>query len=179
MDPHGDSSPSVPEVREAAVLLADPRLTAVGLLVEASTGIFQSFERGLAEHGVSGPAFEVLVRLARSPDQRLRMSELALQSTLTNSGLTRLVDRLERAELVGREPCETDRRGFYATLTDDGLHKVLALLPAHLDSVERTFTGVLEPRELDAFLATLRKLRAVVRPTSDPMRAREAADRLT
>ena len=54
--------------------------------------------------------FEVLIRLARTPGQRLRMSDLAAQTTLSASGLTRAVDRLEAAGLVDREACPTDRR---------------------------------------------------------------------
>ena len=64
--------------------------------------------------------FEVLLRLARTPGGRLRMSDLAAQTTLTASGLTRVVDRLEDAGLVKREACPTDRRSTYAVLTAEG-----------------------------------------------------------
>ncbi len=157
-------------------LLDDPRLTAMGLLVETSAGITEVFQRELEALGISGSAFEVLIRLARSPERRLRMTELAAQSTLTNSGLTRLVDRLEHAGLVGREPCETDRRGFFATLTPEGLAKVASVLPTHLVVVESILTGVLDPDELAVFLGALRKVRAVVKPTSDPAFAAAVAD---
>lgn len=178
MDANGAASPRPPDDPDVpGFLLDDPRLTAMGLLVETSAGVFDVFQRELESLGVSGSAFEVLIRLARSPDRRLRMTELATQSTLTNSGLTRLVDRLEDAGLVGREPCETDRRGFFATLTDEGLEKVTRILPAHLATVERILTGVLEPAELATFLGALRKVRAVVRPGSDPTVARTVADR--
>jgi MarR family transcriptional regulator, 2-MHQ and catechol-resistance regulon repressor len=149
--------------------LTDPRLTAIGLLFEVNAGLREVVDRHLETAGTSGSAFEVLVRLARSPDHRLRMSELAAQSTLTNSGLTRLVDRLQSSGLVRREPCETDRRGYYAVLTDQGLGTVTAVLPAHLAIVEEHLTGVLGVDELDALLGALRRVRAVVKPGSDPV----------
>ncbi|QXC62488.1 MarR family transcriptional regulator [Aquihabitans sp. G128] len=167
MDPAGDA---------AAPMLADDRLTAMGLLVETAAGVTDVFERELEGLGISGSAFEVMIRLARSPERRLRMTELAAQSTLTNSGLTRLVDRLDQAGLVTREPCETDRRGFFAILTPAGLAKLGGVLPSHLHTVDRILTGVLDPDELDVLLRALRKVRAVVKPTSDPAVAAAVAD---
>ncbi|MCU1454437.1 MAG: transcriptional regulator MarR family [Acidimicrobiales bacterium] len=151
-------------------LFDDERLTAMGLLLEAHAGLTAAFMPQLAELGLPGPSFEVLLRLARSPGGRLRMTELAAQSTLTTSGLTRLVDRLEERGLVRREPCETDRRGFFTVLTPAGRRKVARAVPPHLETVDRILTGVLEPAELDALLHALRKVRAVVKPGADPAR---------
>ena len=147
---------------------ADERFTAMGLLMEVHAGISATYKPELEALGLSGPAFEVLLRLARSPGRRLRMTELAGQSTLTNSGLTRLVDRLERAELVRREPCPDDGRGFYAVLNDAGYERLTAAVPRHLATVDRIFTGVLDADELEVMLKALRKIRAVVKPDSDP-----------
>ena len=154
--------PAAPET------LDDPRLTAMGLLWETQAGLADVVTRDLGSLGTNVATFEVLIRLARSPRRRLRMTELATQSTLTNSGLTRLVDRLEAAGHVVREPAETDRRGFYATLTPSGLDAVLAVLPRHLDTIDRVLTGVLDPDELVVLLGALRKVRSVVNPGSDP-----------
>jgi DNA-binding MarR family transcriptional regulator len=60
--------------------------------------------------------YDVLLTLARAPGQRLRLSELADRVFLSRSGLTRLVDRLEKANLLKREPCPDDRRGHFAVL---------------------------------------------------------------
>lgn len=167
MDPDGEA-PNASTLDQPRGLLTDERLTAMGLLMETHAGVADIVERELESLGVSGSAFEVMIRLARSSDHQLRMSELAAQSTLTGSGLTRLVDRLELVGLVAREPCETDRRGFFARLTPAGLATIDRVLPAHLATVERTLTGVLDPEELSVFLGALRKVRAVVKPTSDP-----------
>lgn len=154
----------------------DDRLTAMGLFVETYTAIMETVESELAGGGLTGSAFEVMIRLCRSPDQRLRMTELAAQSTLTNSGLTRVVDRLERDGLVVREPCAHDRRGFWAVATPLGLEHMASLLPDHLSTIGWAFTDVLDPDELDRFLTALRRIRAVVRPSADPDLAAGVAD---
>jgi DNA-binding MarR family transcriptional regulator len=65
--------------------------------------------------------YDVLFTLKEAPDQRLRLSELADQVLLSRSNLTRLVDRLESAELIQRERCSNDRRGAFAVLTQSGV----------------------------------------------------------
>ena len=73
------------------------------MFVEAHAGIADRVERRLeAESGLSMQWFEVLIRLARSPGQRLRMTDLAAQTILSPSGLTRAVDRMVDAGLVTR-----------------------------------------------------------------------------
>lgn len=64
--------------------------------------------------------YDVLLSLENAPDHRLRMSELAEAILLSRSGLTRLVDRLEKAGMLRREAVPTDRRGAYAVLTPEG-----------------------------------------------------------
>jgi MarR family transcriptional regulator, 2-MHQ and catechol-resistance regulon repressor len=142
----------------------DERLTAAGLFFEAHAGLSREVERGLAASGLSAQWFEVLIRLARTPGGRLRMCDLAAQVSLSPSGLTRAVDRLEAAGLVRREGCPDDGRGAFAVLTDAGRARVAEALPAHLDQLERSYTGVLSSAELGQLVATLRKLRDHVNP---------------
>ena len=79
------------------------------------------FQRRLeAERSLSSQSFDVLIRLARTPGSELRMSELAAQTSLTPSGLTRSVDRLQEQGLVARRVCPEDRRGAFAVLTPAG-----------------------------------------------------------
>lgn len=148
--------------------LDDPVLTALGLLVETSSGLLAAVAPELESFGFSTSAFEVVLRLARSPGHRQRMSELTAQCALTSSGLTRLVDRLERVGLVRREPCPSDRRGFYAVVTVEGLEQLSKALPAHQATIRRCYTDLLEPEELEVLLGALRKVRSVVSPGSDP-----------
>src|SRR6478752_6428238 len=145
-------------------LLADPRLTAVGLLFEVSQAVEQQLAAQIAEHGISGVEAGVVIRLARSPENRLRMSDLATQADLSASGLTRVVDRLEKLGLVRREACATDRRVTYAALTPTGLGRVVELMPGHLEGIEEAFTGRLDAADLDALLSALRTVRDAIRP---------------
>ena len=115
-----------------ATAYEDARITAFGLFAEVYTGLMARFAAQLAEHRLSVTEFEVLVRLLRSPEHRLRMTELAGQVALTTSGITRVVDRLERDQLVARAACPEDRRGLWAQLTEQGLTRVTAALPEHL-----------------------------------------------
>ncbi len=142
----------------------DPRLTAIGLLGEAWVGLAAAVTPQLAEQGLSLTEFEVLLRLARSPGRQLRMSDLSAQTSLSTSGITRVVDRLEREGLVERHACATDRRGLLAVLTAAGEDKLDATLDGHLELVDRWFTGLLDPAELDALLTALRLVRNAVRP---------------
>ncbi|MGH3342844.1 MAG: MarR family winged helix-turn-helix transcriptional regulator [Carbonactinosporaceae bacterium] len=144
----------------------DPRLTAMGLLVEAYEGITAALSQVHAAHGLSGTDFDVLIRLGRSPGRRLRMADLAAQTALSTSGITRIVDRLEHAGLVARAACAGDRRSFLAVLTDAGADRLAADIPPLLETIDACFTGQLPPERLEAFLAGLRTLRAAVRPAA-------------
>lgn len=153
--------------RTPAVDLDDPRLTAVGLVFEAHAGLKAQLERRLeADAGLSVQWFEVLLRLVRSPGRRLRMTDLAAQTSVTPSGLTRVVDRLCEAGLVARESCAEDRRSWYATLTDAGVARVEEAVPAHLRHIDEVIGSVLDPDELDQLAALVRKLRDATNPTA-------------
>jgi MarR family 2-MHQ and catechol resistance regulon transcriptional repressor len=154
----------------------DDRLTAVGLLAEAYGGLSAALERGLADEcDLSMQWFEVLIRLARTPGHRLRMCDLANQVALSPSGLTRAVDRLEEAQLVTRAHCPEDRRVSWASLTDAGLARIEAALPAHLGHLDEYFVGVLTPEELQQLTATMRKVRDHVNPGANPETAHRDA----
>ena len=78
----------------------------------------------LADHGLTLSDYEVLLRLAWSPDRRMRRVDLAEEVLLTASGITRLLDGLEKAGYVERGTCDSDRRVVYAVLTEAGLTKL-------------------------------------------------------
>ncbi|GAA1791912.1 hypothetical protein GCM10009682_12430 [Luedemannella flava] len=142
----------------------DDRITAMGLFAEVIGGLNAKFSAQVGDHKLSMVEFEVLLRLARSPQQALRMTDLATQTLLTTSGITRVVDRLERDGLVRRFACPTDRRGLLAGITDAGLARLNGVMPGHIDTIDRWFTGQLSDDELTTFLTILRKLRDIVRP---------------
>ena len=144
--------------------LDDPRFTAVGLFTEAFTGLMNRFATQFEEHGLSAVEFEVLLRLARSPGSRLRMTDLAGQTSLSTSGVTRVVDRMDRDGLVRREACPSDRRSSYAVITTAGRERLDEVLPGHLALVQQWFIGQLSPGQLDGMLESLRTIRDAVNP---------------
>ena len=98
-------------------------------------------------HGLAVPEYEVLLVLSGCGDQHLRMSELADAALLTRSGMTRLVDRLEKQGLVRRERCPADGRGTYAVITPEGRARFDAARPTHIAGVRRLFLDPLKKKE--------------------------------
>ncbi len=101
--------------------LSAPAHRAWGALLLSHAHWTGRIEKRLSELGVlSLESYDVLLILSYAPNCRLKMGELYDAVTLSRSGLTRLVDRLERDGLVRREVCPNDRRSFEAILTDEG-----------------------------------------------------------
>ena len=96
------------------------------------------------ELGLSLSSYEVLLRLNSEPGRRMRMSELAEAVLLTRSGMTRLVDRLERDGLVERVPCPSDGRGLHCSLTNRGAELFERAQPIHLAGVRERFLSPLK-----------------------------------
>jgi DNA-binding MarR family transcriptional regulator len=95
-------------------------------------------------------SFEVLHQLMQANRGRMRMCDLAEQVQLSRSGLTRLVDRLEREGLLERCSCEHDARGSYACLTDAGRERLQEAQGTHLAVVrEHFFSHFSEPELTD------------------------------
>lgn len=141
------------------------RITLVGFVLETATGLHRHVAPLLERQcELAGQEFDILIRLARSPGGRLRMSDLAAQTALTPSGLTRAVDRLSEAGLVARESCSEDRRGAFAALTEAGESRMREALAIHRAQLAELLEGVLDPDEERRFLASLRKLRDRVNP---------------
>jgi DNA-binding MarR family transcriptional regulator len=101
-----------------------------------------------ARHGLPLSSYDVLVNLAEAPDQRMRMCDLADAVLLSRSGLSRLVDRLEREGLIRRASCPSDARGAFAVLTERGRGRLREARPTHLDGVRRRFLSRFDEQEL-------------------------------
>jgi DNA-binding MarR family transcriptional regulator len=119
---------------------AAPEVHAFAGLLRAHAATTRRFNAELvAEHGLTLSDYEVLLRLARAPEQRLRRVDLAQQVLLTPSGITRLLAGLERHRFVERAACESDARVTYAQLTPDGLAKLRAASKTHIAGVRSLF----------------------------------------
>jgi len=101
-------------------------------LISAKVASWNALERELGEsHGLGVSDFEVLERLAESEERKFRAQDLAEAVHLSQSALSRLVDRLARHGLVERCGCEGDRRGVYVVLTEAGERRHTEAVPTH------------------------------------------------
>jgi|SRR5579884_1621053 len=99
-------------------------------------------------HGLPMTSYEVLHRLEGAPGERMRMCDLAEEAQLSRSGLTRLVDRLERDGLLSRCSCTHDARGSFACLTEAGKERLEEARGTHLAVVREHFLSRFSEQEL-------------------------------
>jgi DNA-binding MarR family transcriptional regulator len=101
-----------------------------------------------ANYGLPLSSYDVLVVLAERPDGRMRMCDLAEAVALSRSGLTRLVDRLQREGLMARAQCAHDARGAFAVLTDAGRERLREAQACHREGLRRRFLSHFSDAEL-------------------------------
>ena len=131
-------------------LLSERELRAWRGLLRVHSRLVKALDTELEnEHGLAVTSYEVLMYLADSPEGRMRMHDLASSVLLSRSGLTRLVDRLERDGLLERTSCESDARGAFAVITPRGRGKLEAARRTHLEGVRRMFLEHLSADELE------------------------------
>jgi DNA-binding MarR family transcriptional regulator len=112
----------------------------------------------IAEQRLTLAAYDVLEALAEARENRLRMTELADAVLLSRSGVTRLVDRLERVGLVRRVRVDSDGRGVQAVITERGQNRLRTASSTHLNGVVRYFVDPLSGRELEELARTCEHL---------------------
>ena len=133
--------------------------------LRAYSGVTRDLNADLVDrHGLTLNEYEVLLRLARAPDRLLKRVELAQSVLLTPSGITRLLERLERLGLVERADCPTDARVSYARLTAKGLAKLREAAETHVTGIEERFLGPFSDEER----ATLAELLGRIGASSAP-----------
>jgi DNA-binding MarR family transcriptional regulator len=125
---------------EITVGLGPAELAAWRGMLRAQASLLHGMDAELtATHGLALRSYEVLLHLEEAPRNRLRMSELSHSVLLSASGVSRLVDRLERDGLVRRERCSEDGRGYWAVLTSRGARTFREARATHLAGVRRLF----------------------------------------
>lgn len=135
------------------------QLTAWRTFLEAHARTTELLAQELKEaEGIALTWYDVLVQLSEADDHRLRMQELAERVLLSKSGLTRLIDRMERHQLVDRRTCPSDRRGTFAELTPDGLAMLRQAAPTHLRGVREHFADLLDDDEAAALTELLGRI---------------------
>ena len=110
----------------------EPVVTAWRAIAASHAAACAALEREMGKrHGLGVSEFEVLDRLAESGRSDFRSQELAEAVHLSQSALSRLIDRLEKDGLVERCLCGEDRRGIYVTLTPAGRERHTEAAPTH------------------------------------------------
>ena len=112
----------------------------------------------VAEHGLTLNDYEVLLHLSHADGKRLRRVDLAERILLTPSGITRLLEGLERGGYVERASCASDARVTYAQLTDDGEEKLREAADAHVAGIREFFRDRFSRDELLALSGLLQRL---------------------
>ncbi len=127
--------------------------------LRAHVELTDRMDRRLREaHGLSLREYEVLLALDEAPGRRLRRVDLAARILLTQSGVTRMLEKLERDGLVAKAAGEVDRRVSYAQLTAKGRRRFAAAAETHRADIEALFTGRLTRDDLSALDRVLGKL---------------------
>ena len=152
------------------------RLAAVVARLQEETVLWQEFlrahrtivdlmaEQMMRDHNLPLEWFDVLIHLADVPDGSLRQRVLRDRLLLSESGVSRLLVRMETAGLVTRSPADDDRRGMAITLTDRGRSALLEATASHLELVAGLFTDRLPRTDQIALTRMLPKLSAPLSP---------------
>jgi DNA-binding MarR family transcriptional regulator len=124
-----------------------------------SVMMLERIDADLRPFGLDRAEYEILVMLSETEGHRLRMAELADAVHHSRSRLTHTITRMEKARLVKRTNCPTDRRGVWAELTDRGFELIKEVAPAHVETVRKYFVEVMSEED---YAAVGRALTAVV-----------------
>jgi DNA-binding MarR family transcriptional regulator len=145
--------------------LSDAEMEAWQALLHAHEQVTRQLDSELrAEHGLGMSEYDVLLRLARAPERKLRMAELAERIMFSPSGLTRVVDRLESEGLVARHRDAQDARVVRAELTGKGRERLRAAARTHLRGIRQHFTGRLTPSQLKEVASALQVITGPHKP---------------
>jgi DNA-binding MarR family transcriptional regulator len=136
-------------LEDPAVQLSATELGAWRGMLRVHSALVKQLDAELSSsHKLPLSSYEVLLNLEAAPGKKRRMAELADSVLLSRSGMTRLVDRLEKDGLLRRDTCTDDGRGAYAVLTDKGAAALAEARRTHLDGVRDKFLKQFDEGEL-------------------------------
>ncbi|MFE9123217.1 MarR family winged helix-turn-helix transcriptional regulator [Streptomyces sp. NPDC007172] len=151
------------ETETATNWLSDDEQCAWRTYLDVNRMLTYQMEKDLQPFGLTNNDYEILVNLSESADKRMRMSDLAAATLQSKSRLSHQITRMENAGLVRRENCESDRRGLFAVLTEQGTETMEKVAPHHVASVRRHFIDLLSS-------GALADLRESLIPVADHLR---------
>lgn len=120
--------------------------------------VLQDIEADLARFGIDGGDYQLLAMLSESPNQRVKLCDLATRLRLSRGGLTRRMQGVLKKGLVKRVRNKDDGRSAYAELTSKGWKFVRKVAPHHVRSVRSRFVNRLSEKELSALASAFEKL---------------------
>ncbi len=136
-----------------------PPVTVFSRLLRAHATLSRELSaRLVADHGLTINDYEALLHLSHAEGGALRRVDLAERLMLTPSGVTRLLDGLERDGWVSKGQCESDARVTYAVLTDEGRERLEAAGRSHLGQVRAIFEERFSAAELETLADLLGRL---------------------
>ena len=137
----------------------DQRLSSWRAFLLTYSTVLRELEQEIeAEQDLPLTWYDILAHLDSAQRGAMRMQELAESVLLSRSGLTRVVDRMGQAGLVERHPCEEDRRGTYAVITNRGKEFLFRAMPGHIKSINEHFLRYLDVFDVQALLRVLTKV---------------------
>jgi len=166
-----DATARLESPRQAAREAPEDPVAAWRALLLAQSAVLRAIDADLHQAGhVPLHWYDVLLELNAAPDRRLRIQELASRVVLTRTRVSRLVDRLADAGLVGREPDPDDGRACFAVITKAGREALRAAAPTYLDGIERHFARHLTPDQARAIADGLDQVVAAHRLLPAPVK---------
>jgi DNA-binding MarR family transcriptional regulator len=152
--------------------MAAPELTAWIRFLRAHAAVTRELSARLeSQHGLTLSDYDVLVQLYYAPERRMRRIDIARLVLLTPSGITRLLDGLERAGWVEKVRCESDARVVYAALTEEGARKCEEARDTHVADIDELFGSRFTGEERTALAELLGRL-----PLAETSEACKAGD---
>ncbi|MFE9257500.1 MarR family winged helix-turn-helix transcriptional regulator [Streptomyces sp. NPDC006879] len=153
------------ETDTATRWLSDTEQIAWRTHLDVSRLLMHQLEKDLQPFGLTNNDYEILVNLSESEELRMRMSDLAAATLQSKSRLSHQITRMENAGLVRRVNCESDRRGLFAVLTEEGMETMRKVAPHHVASVRRHFIDLLDGPALADLQASLSPVARHLRET--------------
>src|SRR3954470_23018201 len=136
-----------------------PSVDAFARLLRAHAALTRELSaRLLTDHGLSITDYQCLLALARAENGEMRRVDLAEQLMLTPSGVTRLLDGLERDGWVKKGSCSSDARVTYAVLTEEGRERLESAGRSHVGQVRELIEGQFSAEELETLVELLGRL---------------------
>jgi DNA-binding MarR family transcriptional regulator len=134
-------------------------LAAFAALLKVQAAVVRKLEERLEEHRLVPIAqYDFLLELNSAPGRRLRMQQLSDRVVLSRSRVSRVVDEMEKAGLVRRDPDPDDKRAAFAVITDDGRAALRKAAPVYLQGIEEEFLSHLTAGERKTLERSLHKV---------------------